>query len=154
MFSKEPHPFSIGIRIPTYFRLHKNFFRKNNDVLEQFYSKRVEIYSNQLIQKTWYVLARLRKIISDKINITMLTVIFISWGNINHRLLQLSNLFCISKWFSYFFWLLDAVLKCYTEVQYSFVTYWWVCPDGRQPSCQLKAVESRRPRILLLLCYL
>ena len=58
---------------------------------------RVEIDSNQLIQKTWYVLARLRKIISDKINITMLTVIFRSWGNINHRLLQLSNLFCISK---------------------------------------------------------
>ena len=41
---------------------------------------RVEIDSNQLIQKAWYVLARLRKIISDKINITMLTVIFISWG--------------------------------------------------------------------------
>ena len=75
MFSKEPHPFSIGIRIPTYFRLSKIFFQKNNDVLEQFYSKRSGNRFKSIDSKTWYVLARFRKIISDKINGTMLTVI-------------------------------------------------------------------------------
>ena len=75
----------------------QEFFQKKIMMCWNTSIVRVEIDSNQLIQKAWYVLARLRKIISDKINITMLTVIFISWGNINHRLLQLSNLFCISK---------------------------------------------------------